>query len=289
MRRCALALLLVARTVGAQPADLTNEFQAGVDAFRLGKYDEARLHLEKARAIDPKLPGPHRFLAAVAHAQSKWQECIDGAAKALELNPLSGEAVDTRKLHETCRVSAGRTPYRQDLGDSAAVAVTTNVTGATVKINGLTYGSTPLAPRPITAGPLEVDVDKPGWKPTKLTIAAPAGIVTDVIVELEPDPNAQTQGVNVTGEKPKVGYLVLPASDNQQLIIDEQSASYAERIELAPGTHVVEIRTPGHDPWRRRVRISAGQKTAVAIELVTTDERVRKERTGFYMQAGFGF
>src|SRR5437870_13907156 len=98
MRYACFVLLLAARAALAQPvppAELTKEFQAGVDAFRLGNYDEARVHLEKARAIDPKLPGPHRFLAAVAKAQNKWQECIDGARKALELNPTSVETLDT--------------------------------------------------------------------------------------------------------------------------------------------------------------------------------------------------
>jgi hypothetical protein len=139
------------RAASAEP-DLTKEFQAGVDAFRLGKFDEARGHLEKARTLDPKLPGPHRFLAAVAQAQGRWQDCIDSARNALELNPVSAEAPETRKLHDSCRASAGHAAYPGELGDSAAIAVTTNVPGATVKIGGLMYGGTPLSPRPITAG-----------------------------------------------------------------------------------------------------------------------------------------
>jgi len=90
MRSLALACLLVAATAHAQNADLTKEFQAGIDAFRLGKYDEARAHLEKARDVDPKLPGPYRFLAAVAQAQGKWDDCIANARKALELPAVSG-------------------------------------------------------------------------------------------------------------------------------------------------------------------------------------------------------
>ena len=70
-------------TARAQTPEVAREFQAGVDAFRLGKYDEARVHLEKARALDPKLPGPHRFLAAVAQAQGKSDECIAEARAAI--------------------------------------------------------------------------------------------------------------------------------------------------------------------------------------------------------------
>jgi hypothetical protein len=283
-----VVVLLLASVASAQPApDLTKEFQAGVDAFRLGRFDEARTHLEKARALDPKLPGPHRFLAAVAQAQGRWQDCLDESRLALALNPRSSESADTRKLNAECRTSAGRTPYSgPELADGAAVAVTTNVPGATVKIGGLTYGGTPLAPRPITAGKLEIDIDKPGWKPAHVEIDAPAGIVTDVAVDLEPDPNAAVTPVDngKPVEVPKIGWLVPPTS--AALLVDGKPATGTE-IELAPGTHEVEVRADAHDPWRRRVRITAGQKLELHPELVVTGEREHTEHIGFiFLSAG---
>jgi len=173
----------------AQPpavsAALTREFQAGVDAYRLGKYDDARAHLEKAQAIDPKLPGPHRFLAAVAQAQHRWADCLAETRRALQLNPQSKEIAETRKLHADCRAGDGRPAYDGELGEGAAVAITANLTGATVRINGLRYGGTPVAPRPITPGTLEVDLERSGYKPMHLTIEALPGIVTDVAASLE--------------------------------------------------------------------------------------------------------
>lgn len=187
-RSSALLLALVANASAlhaAPPAKFTREYNAGVDAFRLGKLDDARAHLERARAIDPKLPGPHRFLAAVAQAQARWDDCIDAARHALELNPQSVDAPDTRKLHDDCRTSAGRLPYRgAALGDGAAIAVTANVDGATIKIGGLAFGGTPLAPRPLLAGAHEIEVSKLGYAPAKLTVDALPGIVTDVAVTL---------------------------------------------------------------------------------------------------------
>ena len=275
--------ILVALTtvVAAQPSPvLTKEFQDGVDAFRLGKFDEAREHLLKAKALDPKLPGPNRFLAAVAQAQGKWQECIDAARVAIELNPRSGEIGDTRKVHDECRMSAGRAPYREELGDSAAIAVQ-GTPGATVKVGGLNYGGTPLAPRPITAGPIEVDIEKQGWKPVHVSINALPGVVTDVIVELEPDPNAQT---NVDlGVKPSAlttGKLVIGA-DIPVITVDGQSFKTVDgMVELPPGTHVIVIDKEGHDAWRRRVRISGGQKTKVVPVFVATEAREKKEKLG---------
>ncbi len=169
----------------AVPAALTKEFQAGVDAYRLGKYDDARAHLDKAQAIDPKLPGPHRFLAAVAQAQHRWADCLAETRRALQLNPQSKEIAETRKLHAGCRAADGRPAYDGELGEGAAFAVTANITGATVRINGLRYGSTLVAPRPITPGTLELDLERSGYKPVHLTIEALPGIVTDVAVSLE--------------------------------------------------------------------------------------------------------
>jgi tetratricopeptide (TPR) repeat protein len=189
MRLFAVALLVAttATTASGKPtANFTREFQAGVDAFRLGKLDDARSHLEAAKKLDPELPGPHRFLAAVAQSQEKFDECISDAHEALHLNPTSSEAPETKKLYDACRGSAGRAAYRgPDLGNAAAIAVITNVPGATVKINKLSYGGTPLAPRRISAGPLDVVITKSGYKPVHLTVDALAGLVNDVVVDLE--------------------------------------------------------------------------------------------------------
>jgi tetratricopeptide (TPR) repeat protein len=183
----AALLATTAIATAAPSAKFATEYQAGVDAFRLGKFDDARAHLEKARTLEPKLPGPHRFLAAVAQAQQRWDDCIASARRALEVNPTSSEIGETRKLHDACRTSAGRLPYTgPDLGDGAAIAVTANVDGATVKISGLTYGGTPLVPRPIHAGSHDVELAKLGYKPAHATVDALPGIVTDVVLELVP-------------------------------------------------------------------------------------------------------
>lgn len=282
--RSVAVVLALCGAASAQPSsELTREFQAGVDAFRLGKLDEARAHLEKAKALDPKLPGPNRFLAAVAQAQQRWQDCIDFARTAIQLNPRSAEIADTRKVHDECRVAAGRIPYRQELGESAAISVVTSVAGATVKIGGLNYGGTPLAPRPITAGKLEVDVEKLGWKPVHVSVDALAGLVTDVVLELEPDPNAANPDVVVTKPVSKTtGSLVV--GDLPAITIDGQVQKPVNgRVELAPGTHVVEIDREAHDPWRRRVRINAGQATPIAPVFVETAARERKEKVGIVL------
>jgi tetratricopeptide (TPR) repeat protein len=185
-----LGLALAAGSLAAAPprvsAQLEREFQAGVDAYRLGKYDKARAHLEKAESLDPKLPGPHRFLAAVARAQRRYADCITESRRALQLNPQSSEVAGTRKLHDECRAADGRPAFGAELGDNAAIAITANVAGATVRIGALRYGGTPVAPRLIKPGFHELEIEKTGWKPAHLAIDALPGIVTDVDVTLEP-------------------------------------------------------------------------------------------------------
>jgi hypothetical protein len=51
-------------------------------------------------------------------------------------------------------------------------------------------------------------------------------------------------------------------------------------LELQPGTHIIEVERAGSDPWRRRVRISAGQKTRVVPVFVATGPRESKEHIG---------
>ncbi|HEY0191976.1 MAG TPA: PEGA domain-containing protein [Kofleriaceae bacterium] len=181
-----LASLVAIPVAGAVPPAVTREFQDGVDAYRLGKYDDARAHLDKAVAGDAKLPGPHRFLAAVAKAQHRYPDCITEARRALQLNPRSSEAGETRKLHDDCRAADGRAAFHGELGDGAAIAVTTNVPGATVRIAGLRYGGTPVEPRQIKPGTLQVELDKPGYKSAVVTVEALPGIVTDITADLEP-------------------------------------------------------------------------------------------------------
>ncbi len=281
--RAALVLLVLGDRVHAQPAQLTTEFQAGVDAYRLGKHDDARKHLEKARDLDPKLPGPHRFLAAVAQAQGRWDDCIIEARTAIELNPRSTEIADTRRLHDDCRASAGRAPYREELGESAAVAVTTNVPGATVRINGLTYGGTPMAPRPITAGTLEVEISKPGWKPVTKSVHALAGIVTDVAVDLEADPTAEGGNELSVLEQGQKGMRLEIIAPGATVLVDGGPPPAI----VESKTYVVEVRAPGRDVWRRRVRMRGGTRT-ITPELVVTEEREARERRGLYVLAGGG-
>ena len=283
-------LICLARVASAEPkADFKKELQAGIDAFRLGKYDEARTFLLRARTIDRKAGDPHRYLAALSQAEKMWDECMASAREALVVEPASKEVADTRKLHAACRTSAGLPPYtgEAELGEFAAIAVTSNVP-ATVKIRGLVFGGTPIAPRPIAPGRLAIDVEKGGYATAHLDLDVVPGIVTDVRVDLQPGEEA----IAVPLAR-KSGHLILPARPTQ-LVVDGVAVQVpaSNKVPLSPGIHLIEIREPGKDAWRRRVAIIAEQDRVITPELGELGElgdagpRERRRKHGIAMTGG---
>lgn len=246
----------------AQPnGKLAREFQEGVDAYRLGEYAEARKHLEAARKLDPKLPGPHRFLAAVALAEKRYDDCIASAEQALRVAPQSREVADTRKLHEDCRGGAGRAGFAGRYGEGGAISVTASfddgTVGAAIMIDGKASGSTPLYPRPIPVGSHQIKVSRAGSKEQVITVDVLPGIVTDVAVALR----------SATAVE---GWIELPASlvagDSGapiSLSIDGKPAVLAARIALPPGKHAIVLRR-GKAEWSRSVEVAAEKSTKLA-------------------------
>ena len=296
-RIVSVALILLAMgaaPVWAQPRPspaFNKEFQAGVDAFRLGKYDEAQKHLEAAAAMAPTLPGPHRFLAAVAQAQSRWADCIASSRTAIELNPTSSEIAATRKLHDACRESDGRPAFSGEYGTGGALSVTANVAGATVTVEGLKYGATPLAPRAFALGEVTVTASKSGWKTaTGKTTILPA-VVTDLELTLEEDPAAVGDG---NGDKPvaDVGWLRVETVAGATVRVNGKPWAVDERgrFALQPGNHEVEISAPGRVTERRAVRVSQGQETVIEVDLESRATRARRQRAGrIGLGAAIGF
>lgn len=261
--------LLATELAFAQPAKLAQRFQEGVDAYRLGDYVEARGHLEAARKLDPKLPGPHRFLAAVALAEKRYDDCITSAAQALRVAPQSRELDDTRKLHEDCRLAAGRPTfagaYREGGGALAITATFEDVSvGAAIAIDGRSSGSTPLYPRAISAGPHQIKVSRAGAGEQTLQIDVLPGVVTDVAV--------------VLGAPKQEGWIELPAELLKDaaalaLSIDGKPVTAAARISLAPGKRTIVVRR-GKQEWSRTIEVTASK----TVKLTPTFPSPKKTR-----------
>jgi hypothetical protein len=279
-----VVLTVCMSSASAQPKPspaFTKEFQAGVDAFRLGQYDEAIKRLDAAAKLEPTLPGPHRFLAAVAQAQSRWDDCVTSARKAIDLNPNSSEIAATRKLHDACRDADGRPSFIGEYGTGGALSVTANVAGATVTIDGLKYGATPLAPRAFALGDVTVTASKAGWKTAEGKIRILPGVVTDIELTLEEDATVNNGG---NGDKPPadIGWLRVETVAGATVRVGGKPWATDERgrFALAPGNHEIEITAPGRVTEHRTVRVSQGQETVIEVELESRATRARRQRVG---------
>lgn len=295
--RSLLVFCLVVCAVGTvqaqQPSQaFTEEFQKGTDAYRLGKYDEARTHLEAAKKIDPKLPGPWRFLAAVAQAEEKWAECVESAREAIRLNPTSTSIGETRALHDGCRKARGKPgfdgPYQAGQG---AIAVTTDQVGAAVEVGGLKYGSTPMPPRAFSVGEIDVSVEKPGYLKATRKIYVLPEVVTDVDFVLEVDPNYAGGQLDIP-EAVSHGWVKVETTVPSAVITIDGKPPTADdqgRFEVSQGQHTVEVTAPGHEPVTKKVRVSKGQLVTVRADLRSQAAVDSTNRTGnVFLYSGVG-
>ncbi|HKA89062.1 MAG TPA: PEGA domain-containing protein [Haliangiales bacterium] len=176
-----LALLAAAR--GAFEA----AYEAGQDAFNLGKYDEAWAHFLKARELAPDKPGPYRWLGRTARVRENWRECLAYALDALRMHAASKQAPEVRKDVAACRAGLGRPAFAGTLHrGQGALAVIADVDGASVTVDGIAKGRTPMDPVPLVVGRHTLRVEMKGVAPRELPVDILEGVVIDVEVALRP-------------------------------------------------------------------------------------------------------
>jgi hypothetical protein len=290
---CAAAVVLP-RSAAAQkvPPAFTERYNAGQTAYHSGNFDEARKQFEAARAVR-NLPGPYRWLAATALAQGRLEDCIAKARGYLQLAPTGGQAAAVRALHDQCRRGLDRPAFDGDLASSGAIWIEGRsgdlaLEGVTVRLNGLRYGATPMAPRSVALGAVEVTLEAPGYLPATASAVVLPGIVTDVVVELVRDPTAAaqepTEAEPASGEDIDVGWLRLDTNASEPSVtVDGAPPRYdgSGRIEAEPGLRLVEIKAQGREPWSQRVRFVRGQERRVQSDLQSSEQRRRDRRNGY--------
>jgi hypothetical protein len=268
--------------------DLQKQFELCQDSFNLGKYDDAQVCFEKVIDLDKTKPGPWRWLGRTALAQKRYEECVRAATQAMRINPKSSQSAEVKKDIDTCRAALGRPAYPGTIPEKqGALAVIANVEGAAVLVDGIKKGATPLAPFPLNPGAREVHVERKGYLSADVPVDVVVGIVVDVEVVLEADPNASMEdrlGQVTPADEVKVGWLVAALTvPGAMMMIDGKPVTPGEggTIEGEPGIHTVEVTAEGHEPWRRRVVVVRGQKRPLAIGLKKTEDRRRERRLGY--------
>ncbi len=262
----------------------TKAYQAGQDALLLGKYDEARKHFERAKKIQPELPGAYRMLADVAEKQGRPEDCLTEAHAYLKRTSNVKRVRETRKLHRKCRVALNRPKFNGAYSGGGAISVTSNVEQATVRLNGLKYGATPLPPRAVAAGKSDICLEAPRYIEKCVEVDILEGIVTDVHIDLDRDPNAPPDPGLIGRKEVEVGWVTFAADTPNTTITMEGKpiATDAQgRVERAPGVYETVATADGHEPWRRRVRVLRGQNRTITIKLRSIEMRAKNRRLGY--------
>jgi hypothetical protein len=181
----ALLLLLLGGASAAEPDRFKTEWEAGQDAFNLGKYAEARRHFRRARDLSPELPGPHRWLGRIARVLEDWDDCVASATTAVRLKPDSPQTREVKKDLDACRSALGRPLYGRPLKEGqGALALLVDVDGATVTVDGIAKGPTPLEPMVLNAGRHRVRVAAEGHAAAEVDVEVVPGIIVDAKLTL---------------------------------------------------------------------------------------------------------
>src|SRR5215831_6432094 len=119
--RAVLLLVVVCTASAATAAEVkpsrpfADAYRAGQDQFYLGKYKDAMASFQHARDLEPKLPGPHRWLGRTARALQRWEDCVASSTEALRLRPDSPLFSQVKDDIDTCRAALRRPTYGKRL------------------------------------------------------------------------------------------------------------------------------------------------------------------------------
>ena len=142
---------------------------------------------------------------------------------------------------------------------------TPGVTGATVLARGEVKGRTPLAGIELTAGEHEITLRADGYAEFSQTVEIEGlgrrQTVTATLIPASAPVTIQsrTAGATLWADGKPVGSLPVT-------------------VELPAGTREIEIRAPGHKPWKRSIAVTAGQpQTLGPVALAPADAQLRVE------------
>ena len=159
-------------------------YEAGQDAYHLGKLEEAQAAFSKARDLEPDKPGPWRWLGRTARARKEWEQCLEAAIQALRLSPRSRYAAEVRRDIEACRAGLGRPAYEGKLGAGQGaihVPLSPIYGDMRVAVDGIKRGAPPIV-FPVNVGKHVVEMvsEKGSVPPVQVSVDVLPGIVHDV-------------------------------------------------------------------------------------------------------------
>jgi len=152
--------------------------------------------------------------------------------------------------------AAGTQTDRPAQGPSKAlVSVSSNISGATVSINGTAIGIAPVDRREVSPGSHQVRVAKDGYDSyeTKVTVEAGRHVSLDAILSLT---------------APASGRLYVNPDPSDALIrILNIDPAYSRGMDIAPGRYQVEASKSGYDTRTQWVDVAAGEDKYITVSM----------------------
>jgi len=203
-------------------AEAKKRFVEGNERYARGDYDGAVESFKAAIAADPKLPGPYRNLGLAYRALNRCNDALPMYEKYLELKPESRFTERVRREVDICRAKLGQAPMPPRVEShtitgtphapeaQSILHVAANLIGgeatdeATVKIDGLVRGATPLT-IPVTPGTHKVHLSRSGFETANATVDVAPGERKDVELTMNKLPDEHPPIVVVPEKQPDTG------------------------------------------------------------------------------------
>ncbi len=228
---------------------------------------------------DPVGRGP----AGRGPANEDVQAPVSRPAQGSEAEPPPAPEVESALAGAAAGIIRGEEPASPPVG---WLLVRTSPPGATVTVEGVDRGQTPLSLRDVPYGVHRVEIEAPGYEPQtrEVTVSAEATVAA-IRVELAPG-SGQPAAVAPPPEQAERSPLPVPAAagaddgtvgsvlvesrpPGARVVIDGEPAGTTPIVvtDLPPGQREVRIERDGYTPWVTVVEVPAFDRLRVAASL----------------------
>lgn len=228
--------------------EAAERFDRGLRLFDERNLPAALAELERAHALAPNPV----VLLNIGLVQASMGRSVQAVATLDRILAEPG-TLSAARIEQARRT---RDEHARRIGE---IGVTTQVTGATVELDGVAVGTSPLsAPLRVASGEHVVSVVATGFAPARKAVSVAGNTRVDVAIEL-----VAMQG--------KAGWLSVRARvPAVEVRVDGEVSARTPMpgpLALAPGRRRVELRRAGYRAWTREVTIAEGATAELDAQL----------------------
>lgn len=243
-----------------EEAEARKHFEIGLKLYNEKLYEAALTEFEQSYALVPRPSA----LRNVAQSQRDLKRFAEAHAAFTQLLEKHGPQLSKAELEAVQRA------IKELESVTGTISIAATEPDALVTIDGREIGKTPLqAPVRADVGPRVVRVAKPGFEPFEATVKVVATKSLSVDAVLEKDVKTGKLTIKEkTGRKAKV-------------FVDDKEVGVAPWTgDVAPGSHVVELRGEGVASPKRTIEVAAKAESEVVLEATPMRGHLRIETLG---------